>query len=434
MTTTSSSAQPAASVAGIDTGVLTEPTSLKRAPIRGPLRRLLIMLIPTNLALFLVYGAVPGILLPLQITAVNPADKVANLAIVSTIGAFAAMVAQPIAGAISDRTRSRFGRRAPWMVFGALAGGLALVGMALSNGLVEIAIAWTIAQIAFNFAQGPLSAVVPDRVPAAALGTFAAIGGMAAMIGAIGGQVLGSAFAKSIGSGYFLLGGLALVCFTLFVVFNRDKSSKDAERPPFKLIDFLHTFWVNPLAHPDFFWAFAGRLLLYTGYFSVVGYNLFLLEDYVHLGSTAVAYVPLLGILSLVGMVPAIVVGGLLSDKLGRRKIFVFIAAVLVGVGLVVPIFMPTLTGMIIETVICGVGFGAYQSVDQALMNQVLPSASSFAKDLGVVNIAATLPQTLAPAVGGAIVIAFGYVGIFPVGILLSVLGAFAVFFIRSVK
>ena len=309
MTTTSSSAQsgqPAASMIGGPGEVLTEPSSLKRAPIRGPLRRLLIMLIPTNLALFLVYGAVPGVLLPLQITAINPADKVANLAIVSTIGAFAAMVAQPIAGAISDRTRSRFGRRAPWMIFGALAGGLALVGMALSNGLVQVAIAWTIAQIAFNFAQGPLSAVVPDRVPAAALGTFAAIGGMAAMIGAIGGQVLGATFARSIGSGYFLLGGLALVFFALFVVFNRDKSSKDDERQPFKLIDFLHTFWVNPLVHPDFFWAFAGRLLLYTGYFSVVGYNLFLLEDYVHLGNKAVGYVPLLGILSLVGMVPEI--------------------------------------------------------------------------------------------------------------------------------
>ena len=143
---------------------------------------------------------------------------------------------------------------------------------------------------------------------------------------------------------------------------------------------------------------------------------------------------PVLGLLSLAGMVPAIVVGGLLSDKFGRRKIFVFISSVIVGVGLLFPMFMPTLGGMIIETVICGVGFGAFQSVDQALMNQVLPSKSSYAKDLGVVNIAATLPQTLAPAVGGLIVIAFGYFGIFPVGIVLSVLGAFAVFFIRSVK
>jgi MFS family permease len=95
---------------------------------------------------------------------------------------------------------------------------------------------------------------------------------------------------------------------------------------------------------------------------------------------------------------------------------------------------MPTVTGMIIQAVIVGIGFGAFQSVDQALITQVLPNKNNFAKDLGVVNIAATLPQTLAPAVGGAIVLAFGYIGLFPVGIALSLLGACAVFFIRSVR
>lgn len=417
---------------GQDAEVSASPVAKEK--IRGPLRRLLIFFIPTNLALFMVYGAVPGVLLPLQVQALDPAHKVANLAIVTTIGALAAMIAQPAAGAISDRTRSRFGRRAQWIVLGSLVGGLGLIGLALGNSLVQIAIAWTIAQIAYNFAQGPLSAIVPDRVPGWALGTFAAIGGMASMLGAVGGQVAGTAFAKSLGTGYVFLAGLAFVLLTLFVVFNRDSSSKDADRIPFRLGDFLRTYWVNPIKNPDFFWAFAGRLLLYTGFFSVFGYNLYLLQSYIHLGSKAVNYVPVLGLLSIAGMVPAILVGGLLSDKLGRRKIFVFISSVLVGVGLVVPIIDPTLGGMMIETVICGVGFGAFQSVDQAVMNQVLPSASSFAKDLGVVNIAATLPQVLAPAVGGAIVVLFGYVGIFPVAIVLSVLGAFAVFFIKAVK
>ena len=82
-----------------------------------------------------------------------------------TIGAFFAMLAQPIAGQISDRTRSRFGRRAPWIFIGALAGGLALVGLAFANSLVGVVIAWTLVQITYNFAQGPLSAVMPDRVP-----------------------------------------------------------------------------------------------------------------------------------------------------------------------------------------------------------------------------------------------------------------------------
>jgi hypothetical protein len=68
-------------------------------------------------------------------------------------------------------------------------------------------------------------------------------------------------------------------------------------------------------------------------------------------------------------------------------------------------------------------------------MSEVLPSKSSFAKDLGVVNIAATLPQVLAPAVAGFVILTFGgYIALFPIGIVLSVLGAVAVFFIKAVK
>ncbi|MET0885206.1 MAG: MFS transporter [Mycetocola sp.] len=434
MTTTSSPSEPTAvPTPGARDAPGTE-TATERVKIRGPLKRLLFWLIPTNLGVFILWGAIPGVLLPIQVTGIDPANKVANLAIITTLGALGAMLAQPVAGAISDRTRTRFGRRAPWLVTGALVGGLALVGMSLADGIVQLAIAWIIVQIAYNFVQGPLSAIMPDRVPAGALGTFAALGGMAAMIGAIGGQVVGASFAQSVGTGYVLLAGLSIVAVTLFVVFNRDTSSRELDVPPFHLLSFIKGFWVSPVKHPDFFWAFVGRLLLYTGYFSVMGYNLFVLQDYVGLGDDAVGYVAVLGLLGLVAMIPAILISGPLSDRVGRRKIFVFISSVIVGVGFIIPWLFPSLGGMMAMAVVVGVGFGAFQSVDQALMTQVLPSADSFAKDLGVVNIAATLPQTLAPAVGGAVVLAFGYAGLFPIGIVLSVAGAFAVYMIKSVR
>lgn len=433
MTTTSSPSEPGAALAAEGIADLESNEPVK---IRGPLRKLLIWMLPANVSIFILWGAIPGLLLALQVAAVDEANKVANLALVTTIGAFAAMVAQPVAGAISDRTRSRFGRRAPWMVAGALIGGLALVGMAFANTLLMIGIAWTMVQIAYNFAQGPLSAILPDRVPVRARGTFAAIGGAATMVGAIGGQVVGASLAANIGAAYVGLAGFALVIITLFVVFNPDRSSKDQVNPPFRVLDFLRTFWVNPIKHPDFFWAFAGRLLLFTGYFGVTGYNLYVLNDYIGIGDLAAStgYVPILGLLGLAGTLPAILISGPISDKVGRRKIFVFISSVVVAVGLLVPWVMPTIGGMMLMSVIIGVGFGAFMAVDQALMTEVLPSADSYAKDLGVVNIAATLPQTLAPAVGGAIVLAFGYAGLFPVGIVLSVLGAFCVFMIKAVK
>lgn len=403
------------------------------APIKG-VGRLLGWIIPANLGIFLIWGAVPGILLPQQVTVLfGEADKVANLAIVATIGAFCAMIAQPIAGQISDRTRSRFGRRAPWMFLGALAGGLSLVGLAFADSLIGVVIAWTLVQITYNFAQGPLSAVMPDRVPLKRRGTFAALSGIGLMVGALGGQIVGSLFFDSITAGYFTFAAIALVVLTLFIVFNPDYSSKELPVEPFKLGDFLRTFWVNPIKHPDFFWAFTGRLLLYTGYFAVTGYQLYLLTDYFGVERPQ-DVIPVLGLISLAGILIATIVSGPLSDKLGRRKIFVFASSVVTGLAFLLPWVWPDVTAWMIMTFISGLGFGMFQAVDTALMSEVLPSAKSFAKDLGVVNIAATLPQTLAPGVAGAIVLAFGVAGLFPVAIVLSVLGAFAVWPIKAVR
>ena len=436
MSTPSDALQPA-DPADVEALSFIEDASGNQDPppaIKG-VRRLLGWIIPANLAIFLIWGAVPGILLPQQITLLDPdpVRKVANLAVIMTISAFAAMLAQPIAGQISDRTRSKYGRRAPWMFLGALAGALSLVGLAFANSLVGVAIGWVLVQVCYNFAQGPLSAIMPDRVPLSRRGTFAALSGIGLMVGALGGQIIGSLFFNCVAVGYIFFAVFSVVMLTLFNIFNPDYPSTDLAREPFKLGDFLRTFWVSPRQHPDFFWAFTGRLLLYTGYFAVIGYQLFILTDYLHVEKPETV-IPLIGIISLAGILLATVVSGPLSDKLGRRKIFVFISSIVTGIALIFPWVSPTLGSWMIMTFIAGLGFGMFQAVDTALMSEVLPSAKSFAKDLGVVNIAATLPQTLAPGVAGAIVLTFGYAGLFPIGIVLSVLGAFAVWPIKAVR
>jgi len=404
------------------------------APLKG-VRRLLWWIVPANFAIFVIWGAVPGILLQAQLIAMFPDEKtqVANIAIVMTIGALGAMIAQPAAGQLSDRTRAKSGRRAVWIVGGAIVGGIALIVLGFMNSLIGIIVAWTLIQVAYNFAQGPLSAVLPDRVPVARRGTFAALSGIGLMLGALGGQIIGSQLAHTITLGYVVFAAFAVVVLIGFVIANPDHPSTNFQNEPFSFAEFLRTFWVNPVKHPDFFWAFTGRLLLYTGYFAVTGFQLLILKNYLGV-KDPFAVIPLLGILSLAGVLIATVISGPLSDKVGRRKPFVFGSSLLMAVALVVPWITPSYTSWMIMTVISGFGFGMFQAVDTALMSQVLPSAKNFAKDLGVVNIAATLPQTFAPGVAGAIVLAFGYGALFPIAIVLSVLGAISVWFIKSVK
>jgi MFS family permease len=414
-----------------------DPNTIEKVPFRGALRRLTISNFFANIGIFMLWGAIPSVLLQTQVQNIAPNNRsaVASITVILTIGAFAAMIAQPIAGLVSDRTRGRFGRRAPWMLAGTIVGGLALIGLGSSNSIVQVTVVWAIVQVAYNFAQGPLSAILPDRVPQSARGLFSSVTGLGTMLGAIGGGIVASKFVHHIPAGYLTLAGIALVVTVIFVVLNPDKSNKGEPRSPFSFVVFLKTFWVNPVKYPDFFWGFTGRLLLFVGYYLVSGFQLLVLEHYIGLSRDNAAVIfGTLGAVSLLPILISIVLAGPISDRIGRRKPVAVFAGIVMAVALLIPLLMPSVTGMFIYVVVNGLGFGAYMAVDGALMSQVLPSKEEFGKDLGVLNIAATLPQTLGPALAGLIVLVVGYQGLFPIGAVIALAGALAVLPIKSVR
>src|SRR5690606_35691977 len=106
----------------------------------------------------------------------------------------------------------------------------------------------------------------------------------------------------------------------------------------------------------------------------------------------------------MVFVIIASLVFGRLSDKLGRRKMFVFLASALQAVAALMLALVPDLTVATIAAGLLGLGYGTFLSVDQALATQVLPDAQSRGKDLGIMNIATAVPQALAPLFGAWIV------------------------------
>jgi MFS family permease len=176
-----------------------------RQRLSRDLRRLFKMIIPVNIAIYLVIGAVPGVLLPLQVQAIDEAHKAGNLALITGLGALAAMIASPIAGwsPTAPAAGSAAARRGSWAA--ALALGLSLVGMGFANGVAQMIIAWVIVQVVLNFVISPVTAILPDRVPQAVRGTFATLSGIGLMLGAIGGQVLGAALSTNIRAAYLIL-------------------------------------------------------------------------------------------------------------------------------------------------------------------------------------------------------------------------------------
>ena len=408
------------------------------SPARPPVSRsLLPSLAITSMVLFATYSGLISVLLPNQVAAIDEANKVSNLAIVSTVSFVFTLFAQPLVGAFSDRTRSRMGRRAPWMIIGSAAGAVFLMGLSGLQSIVWIAVFWAVIQVSLNAMQGPMTAIVPDRFPTSRRGVASAMVGIGTMAGSTVGVLVAGALASNVGLGYTIFGVAVLVATLLFVVFNRDFPSKDMARTPFSWKGFFAGFWINPKENPDFAWAFAARFFFILGYFVIFAFQLFILTDYIGLGLAEAN--GSIGLLALAGMVTTLVsisLGGWWSDKIGKRKIFIYAATVFMLIGLAFPLVMPNMTGMFIMSAINGFGFGLYMACDTALMTEVLPGGGAAAgKDLGILNIATNIPQALSPAIAGILIGSLGgYPALFIFGMVCVVVAAFVLVPIKSVR
>ncbi|MFF2305317.1 MFS transporter [Streptomyces sp. NPDC058128] len=395
-----------------------------------PTRGLLPLLLTGNTAMYALYIGVPGLLLALQIEEIDPADKVANFGLVSGISAIFATVFNPVAGALSDRS----GRRNPWI----LAGGLLALPVMLLLGSVHtillVTIAWCLGQAVMNVYQAALTSVVPDRVPVAARGKASAAVGLGLPVGSTIGALVGAAFSEDYRTGYLVFGAIVAATAVLFTACARERRMPAKASLPVK--QQLAAFG-SALGDHDFRWAFIGRALLVLGYFAVAGFQLYILKDHTELpaGLSPEEAVAILMPLNAVAMVVSTVLGGWLSDRFDRRKLFVGASAALAAAALLIPAFSTSWTAMLAFSAVNGLGFGCYMAVDTALVTMVLPKAEDAARDMGVLNIANAGPQIVAPFVASLIVsLSGGYTALFLVAAVLSVLGALAVRPIRSVR
>ncbi|PRY39635.1 MFS transporter [Umezawaea tangerina] len=419
---------PVSLVDGADTAPVSRPR------IGGPLRPLIWTLGLNGFAQALVLGA-SSVLLGLEAMRFGEAGKVDALALLTTSGAVVSMVVQPFAGALSDRTRSRFGRRVPWILGGSVLSGLCLLGVGGATGLGQLVVLWTLFHLAFNFVPGLLHAMIPDRVPQPLLGTFAAVYGAASLAGGILGAVFAALLADDVFLAWTSLAGVLVLAAVLLAVLDRDDSTLGDRPEPLTWKHFRSAYWVSPTRYPDFAWAFAGRFLMNLGYAMTTTYMLYILQDYVGLGESAVGVVPLVGLATLLGMTLTTVLSGPLSDRVGRRRVFVAAAGAIVAAATVVPLLSPTLPAIIVFVFCSGLGFGIYQAVDLAVVTEALPSRAESGAGMGLLNLAVAVPATIAPLAGSAVVHAFGtYAPIFLLTLVLSALSSLSVARIKGVR
>jgi MFS family permease len=135
-------------------------------------------------------------------------------------------------------------------------------------------------------------------------------------------------------------------------------------------------------------------------------------------------------------IVAASLIAGKLSDRTGRRKIFVFTASIVYGLAMFAVAIASNFNGFLVGMAIAGFGFGMYAAVDLALVADVLPSRDNVAKDLGVFNIAGALPFSIAPA-GAAVILAIGggnYGVLYAAAGICAIIGACAIVPVKGVR
>lgn len=360
--------------------------------------------------------------------------SVTTFGTISGMSAVCALVAFPLAGALSDRTTGRFGRRRPWILAGTAVFAAALVMLGPQHTYWGLTLFWCLALTGFSMAAAALTALISDQVPVPQRGVVSSWVSAPQAIGTIAGIAVLTAVGAHYVAGYALLALLLVVFVVPFALWVPDPPVQSVVTRRLSVSALFAELWISPREQPDFGWTLLGRVLVNIG--NALGTSL--LFFYLQFGLEVSEPEESLLALTAVYMVFVIAVAvgsGALSDRIGRRKPFVLVAGVLQSAAALVIALVPGLATTIVAAALLGAGFGCFLAVDQALATQVLPDADHYGKDLGIMNIAMAVPQALGPLLGAFIVhLTSGFTGLFVASAFFGLLGGLSVLRVRKVR
>jgi MFS family permease len=360
-----------------------------------------------------------------------------TLALVSAVGALIASVAQPLFGAVSDRSLHPWGRRRPFMLAGVALTAVFLVVMGVASSLWVFAGAFFVLEVVSNLATAPYSALIPDLVIPEQRGTASGYMGLMSEASIIVGVLLPTFL--SIRLTFEVLAALQVVGLLVTLFGVRERPIR--ERPPFSWSGFARSFWLSPRDYPDWWWVFGTRLLVLLG-FATLEYYLYYYLLYVQHLANPNAYLDKILLLVTGGSLLSVLTAGWLSDRLRRRRVFVTVGGLLMGVTAIGFVFTHQVTTILLLAAVFGLGYGTYMSCDWALAVDVLPPTDNAAKDMGLWSISQTLSQTIANALGGLLLVLLGqhfglagsYRGLYLLSFIYFLFGSVLVFRVRSAR
>src|ERR1700733_7533512 len=379
----------------------------------------------TNVALI---APIQNILPRMIESAVGSGDKALGLGLVTGLGALPALIVNPVAGHYSDRWLGA-DNRVVTIIIGLVTGGVAHVVLGYQHSILDIAVWWTICQGTINIAYSPMSAIVVDHVDRRSWGLVWGLISVAQALGLIIGLAAVVEVFPSVTAGMTAISVGYVVCLIplVLVLYRMPRVSYapdpgtasapgDVARPP----------GIRALMSmgQGFGLVWLGKFLITLAETVALLYLYYYLQDVVHYRDPGQGQLILVLIATMAVIVATVAVGRVADRSGGYRRYAVLASVVLAATGFVLAGF-----ALWAVVVVCafalGAGYGAFQSVSQALSMVVLPSRANAGRDLGIINIASALPQVIGAPIAGLVVAgAGGYRGLFVFAGLLALVAA----------
>lgn len=358
-----------------------------------------------------IWGAIDGVILQKRVPdLVEPGTGGTALAIIKVVAVLMAIVIQPTVGSISDYTISRWGRRKPYILIGAILDVVFLIGLATSQTFLSVMAFLVLLQFSSNFAQGPFQGYIPDLVPGRQVGMASALVGVMSVLGVIAGQTIAST-GISTNPGVpndFTIPTIAVGLIELStaigtIVWVREgRKAKDREGRSWRSIA-GEAWGLDVLHERSFVWLVASRLFFLMGVSVIYNLNVIYLERSLQLTATEQKFwIPVTSVVIGISILASSIPSARLSDRFGRKPV-IYMACVMGAIGMSLLANAPGVLLAEAGILLVAVGAGAFLAVDWALMTDIIPKDSS-GRYMGMSNVATASAGAFALIIGGPIV------------------------------
>lgn len=316
------------------------------------------------------------------------------------------LVISPLVGMWSDRVRSRWGRRTPFIFLGTAIGLVGLVIMGLAPSLLIVGAGWVLGMSGWSISGAAIQNIQADKLPEQQRGKVSALTGLMTQIA----PVLGIGVAYAVSSSTMLVfvvpGIIGAVLLALFPLIKPEGSSRElpqGERVTARAVFAGYGF--NVRKYPDFAWNWLGRFIFFIGLYFNTTFGTFFYAQRLDLPVKEVAgVVATIGMLGVVAAAGGALLGGFLSDKLKRRRLFVVIAAVLFVGGALAEATAWSLPQLIMGAVLMQLAIAVFATVDQAIIFAIIPDRSETGRYMAIVAFAQKIPSAVAPLLASVII------------------------------